>query len=559
MTTQPHLRILLNASRIFAEDEQDLHALLEQVARFISEATGDTCVIRLLTEDGQHLEPVAAHHPDPQQLAELRAYVEGTLERADQGLWAGVLRDRRLVRYLVERGRVPPEASERQAAFLRQQGIRSVLCVPLAAGDRVLGGIALARSGDRQPLSEADEAMLSQVAEVAALSIENARLIQAERNAREQLEALNAELEARVERRTAELQETVRELQQVAEQRDGERALLEALLASMTDGVLLLDREDRIRFINATAERFLGLEAGSAVGRPVAEVWEDLGQVEGLEELRRDWREILSTAAGEMELEHRVRGAEKRTLVLSLFGVPGVGTGALLHDVTEERALQAKQLERERDETVAELARRVAHELLNPLGAATNAWFLLRSRLGEQAAPALERMQTEHRRIERLVRDLLAYAEGMTLSVEIVALGEPVRAALKEIQVPAAIEVEVDVPELQVRGDRRLLRQLVEHLVENAVESMGTQGRLEIRGSEETGEVMLEFRDSGPGIAEEHRERIFDALYTTKVGGGFGLGLAAALKIAEAHGGTITLHTPEGEGSTFRVALPKSG
>lgn len=108
-----------------------------------------------------------------------------------------------------------------------------------------------------------------------------------------------------------------------------------------------------------------------------------------------------------------------------------------------------------------------------------------------------------------------------------------------------------------LEADARQLQELFGNLVENALQSMDRQGRLRVEAVADGGGVVVRIADTGPGIPEKVRERIFESFFTTRpTGQGTGLGLAICRRIAEAHGGTIRLGETSGEGTTFEVRLP---
>lgn len=118
------LRALAAASRSFAEAVPDYEALLGTVAERIAEATGDACTVRLLSEGGLWLRPVAAHHPDPALKAAIWEVMRGTADRTDSGVWRPVVEEGRVVRLGVPREAILPEASEAQAEFIRRPPCR---------------------------------------------------------------------------------------------------------------------------------------------------------------------------------------------------------------------------------------------------------------------------------------------------------------------------------------------------------------------------------------------------------------------------------------------------
>ena len=137
--------------------------LLEKIADRLAMATNAAVSVRALTPDGQCLIPLIAFHPDP-TLREAMAAVMAETQLANHGLWLPVIRERQPRRWRIPPGSPPPEASARQATFLKRFPIRAALAVPLQVEDRVVGGVSLMRFTD-QGFTDHDQALLVAAAE----------------------------------------------------------------------------------------------------------------------------------------------------------------------------------------------------------------------------------------------------------------------------------------------------------------------------------------------------------------------------------------------------------
>ena len=182
---------LVHASHLFAEAAPDGDSLLRLIAEYVGGVTGDACTIRLLSDDGETLEPAAVHCPDGELRAAIWEMMRKTSRRPDFGLWRTVVEDRRTYRTPIP-GEIPPGCSRAQAAFMRRHLVSTYMAAPLIARGRVLGGIALIRIGEAAPLTSDDEAFLYDLAERAALAYDNVRLYN---EAQAQLETLRAVVE----------------------------------------------------------------------------------------------------------------------------------------------------------------------------------------------------------------------------------------------------------------------------------------------------------------------------------------------------------------------------
>ena len=200
------LKLLCDLSRNFSEVIEQEADLFTAIATQIGNATGDGCTVRLLEDDGALLPGVAVFHPQAEYATALRALTSLTSQFADSGIWRGVVGQRKSMRVSVSSQAIPSDASPEQVAFLQRYPACFFMAVPLIARSRVIGGISLVRFEDR-PFREDDEAFLQELADRAALSIDNARLLTSERHARQQAErAEEIAVEALAERVRTELE-----------------------------------------------------------------------------------------------------------------------------------------------------------------------------------------------------------------------------------------------------------------------------------------------------------------------------------------------------------------
>ena len=172
-------RLLADASRAFAEASLDLPAVLDIVARRVVEALGGTCLIRLVSADGQWLEPAASYHPDPEARAFGEAMFAAAPERVTEGLNGRVMQTGQPVLIpVVDQERFRAAIKPEYAAYLERFGTHSVLIVPLRVRGRLLGVLSAARETPGRPYTPEDQALLQELADRAALAVDNARLYQ---------------------------------------------------------------------------------------------------------------------------------------------------------------------------------------------------------------------------------------------------------------------------------------------------------------------------------------------------------------------------------------------
>jgi signal transduction histidine kinase len=243
-------------------------------------------------------------------------------------------------------------------------------------------------------------------------------------------------------------------------------------------------------------------------------------------------------------------------------------TRELRHALEGLQAAQDELVKRERLAILGQLAGGVGHELRNPLGVMTNALYYLEAVLTDvppTVGEYLGILRTQIGLSERIVTDLLDFARVKSPERQETPLEQLVNDQLARIAMPPNIHIESvfpsDLPAVCV--DRVQMGQVVLNLITNAVQAMvgsrapaETAGNLLLRGRVlETHQVELQVRDSGPGIAPEHLEKIFEPLFTTKARG-IGLGLAVSRTLARANGGDITVTSQPGAGARFSLTLP---
>jgi len=171
------LATLARSSAAFAAATLDYEAALDAVARFTAELTGDACVVRLVSEDGEWADAAAVHHPDSTRLLAVRGIVGSRRQRVDEGFSASVLRTgAALLVPAVDQDQLRATIPSEAWPLLDQVPVRSLLVVPLRARDRVIGTLALLRDRADQRFDDEDRAFLQEVADRAGLAIANARL-----------------------------------------------------------------------------------------------------------------------------------------------------------------------------------------------------------------------------------------------------------------------------------------------------------------------------------------------------------------------------------------------
>ena len=335
-----------------------------------------------------------------------------------------------------------------------------------------------------------------------------------------------------------------------------ERHKLEAILTSMVDAVVAIDRQGRVIMVNLAAEDLLGVRREEVIGRPAAEVLPAT-----LCALVQDAVAQRRLVAAELPGESGERLVEIRCAPIQGNG-KDAGTVAVLRDVTELR--RSERLRRE-------LTANVSHELRTPLTSIKGfSETLLGGAMRDETTSRrfLEIINAEADRLVKLVDDLMDLsrleARGVALElapVDLPALIEEMVAHLRPLAGGRHLDVCAGPRGTMVLGDRNRLAQVLTNLIDNAIKFTTERGRVEIAWQDQNGSVLVTVRDDGRGIPASDLPHIFQRFYkadrSRSGNSGSGLGLAITRPIVEAHGGRITVQSREGDGTTFAVVLPK--
>ncbi len=357
-----------------------------------------------------------------------------------------------------------------------------------------------------------------------------------------QLSSAYLQLEQRAERLGHELAKSrddrVRQLAEKEHLAERLSKLLEALPA----GVVLLDGDGRIIELNPAARQLLG-------DVPLHTPWSliesrlFLPGEEGDERLMVDGRRV---AVSENQLDQHP------------------GSLMLLRDVTEAHQLRDRLERRERLSAMGETAAKLAHQIRTPLSSAMlYVGHLSGDALnGEQRQKFSKRLMERLQLIERQINDMLAFSRSHADHIQPIDLSELLSGVLSLVQSLAdARGARVSFTDrsgggLWVMGNADGLQGAVANLINNAMDHGGSGVRIRLDLSRTTDDkVRIEVHDSGPGIADDIAEQVFDPFFTTR-SDGTGLGLAVVQSVILAHRGRIHLERDAGEGACFSIELP---
>jgi PAS domain S-box-containing protein len=365
-------------------------------------------------------------------------------------------------------------------------------------------------------------------------------------------------------------------LMDITERREIERRLhkqqefAHKLVESFPDLILVLDTQARYTFVSPRCREVLGY-LDDEIGEMKLG---DRTHPEDHPRLMALFKDIVNGQQSFASLELRVRHklGEWRRILFNfspLFDESEKIEGVVLsgRDVTDLKRLEEQLIQAEKLAAMGQMLAGVAHELNNPLTAILGVTELVREREGldESMKRQLDLTHRQARRAARIVQNLLEFSLPASPQRKVIDLSTIIERtlqlhehSLRRNQVAVDFTPRSDLP--PVVGDANQLIQVFLNLVSNAeqaIREVRESGRIQIRLSAASGNVIVTVQDDGVGISPEAMPKLFDPFYTTKrPGGGTGLGLSICLSIAREHGGTIQAESLPGGGSAFRVYLP---
>ena len=355
---------------------------------------------------------------------------------------------------------------------------------------------------------------------------------------------------------------------------DDTGARLAAIVASSDDAIVSKDLNGIIQTWNRGAERIFGYTSAEVVGQPITIIIPDDRVNEEAEVLRRI---CAGESVDHFETVRRTKDGRLIGISLTVSPIPGrsgriTGASKIARDITEQKRLQreAAQGSHIKDEFLATLS----HELRTPLNAVLGyAMLLCDGALStEQQIKAASVIRRNADALARLVDDLLDTSRivtgKMNLRLGLCDIGGVVREALDSVrQAIEAKSLRLDVsiaPGEPLVGDAERLRQVLWHLLTNAIKFTPSGGTITLRVEHLDTGVRIIVGDTGIGIPACAIPYIFQRFWqvestSTREHGGLGLGLAFARHLVELHGGSLTVESPgPGMGSEFRVELPRA-
>jgi two-component system phosphate regulon sensor histidine kinase PhoR len=355
----------------------------------------------------------------------------------------------------------------------------------------------------------------------------------------------------------ASINRLARRIRESADDAMREKTQLEAVLSSMVEGVIVMDREGRVLLVNPRAREMLSIW-GEFKGRPVPEII----RFPAVDQALQDAAESDGIVVRELHIE----SDKKRALLMHATGFPQSdprdGTVAVFHDVSELRRVDAVR---------RDFIANASHELRTPLTSIQGfADTLAKTEVSpEQRAQYLDVIARNTRRMSNLIDDLLTLSRiesgASSLEIGVLDLRRVVETVLRDFEprfaeksIKATLHADA-VP--ACRADRDALEQVLSNLLSNAARYSNPESRVDVYIERVDGAVEIRVQDSGIGIPKEELGRIFERFYRVDAArsralGSTGLGLSIVKHLVSAMGGKLNVESEPGQGSSFRFTLP---
>ncbi len=408
--------------------------------------------------------------------------------------------------------------------------------VPCVVRDRMVAIIGVGRESSGALLTSEDTDLLRALSGYVAIAIDNSLLYRSEQEKAEELARL--------------------------------KEFSENIIESVNVGILVIDFDGRVTTWNSALEEIFGMSRERSFGRSIFEIF-DRDLIETVQNVIGEEGWALSEARHIYKYSAATEDGRPLTLNISLApfeAAPGVVTGTLVvfENVTERMQLEQQLLEREKLSSIGLLAAGVAHEVNTPLAGISSYAQMLLAQIAENdpKRKLLEKIHVQTLRASGIVNNLLNFSRtGDTQFREVdisevlentIQLLEP---QLRNSMVEIVCNHGEDLP--PAHGNASKLQQVFMNLILNARDAMPGGGQLTINSRLIETSIVVDFRDTGMGIAPEHIARIYDPFFTTKeVGQGTGLGLALSYGIIQEHSGRMFVESRPGEGAHFTIKLP---
>lgn len=339
---------------------------------------------------------------------------------------------------------------------------------------------------------------------------------------------------------------------------------LDAIINTTADGIIVIDAQGRIQAVNPAAERLFGYAAHEMLGRNVSMLMPSPHREEHDSYIARYLETGRATIIG---IGRQVEAVRKDGTTFPVHLSVGEMTlhgerafTGILHDLTTRVEIETRLREQTALARLGEMAAVIAHEVKNPLAGIRGAVQVFGSQMPDTDSrkSVLKEIVSRIDALDQMMKDLLLFARPPTprrSPTDVVPLVASTVSLLRQDPAWKEVDIDVDGSAPAVSADADMLRIVFQNLLINSAHAMNGKGRIRVAVGSSESECRIAFSDSGPGIPNEVREKIFTPFFTTKARGS-GLGLPTAKRLIEAHDGQLAIDSPQTGGTTVVIRLP---
>ncbi len=366
---------------------------------------------------------------------------------------------------------------------------------------------------------------------------------------RRELEEVNQILQESLEIRSASLKLTSQKLSE-------EMKKLEKILATLEVGIALVDKSGAFIKVNRAFEEILSIDKDTLEKTKLPEIFRKSISCIECSDLN-----CFQSDQTKFTFKLQIDGQEKFLLIEKMPIEETTYFLVTIRDITLEKKWEEEIARYTQLETLRVIASGLAHDLNNLLGAIVNTVELIFARfsykLPQETLQKLETIKKTSLRAKSLTQQLLIYGKSLILSIEQYSLSTWLKDLVELALAGSKIEVQYQFdPEVRsIQGDKNLLSIALHDLILNARHAMKDRGFIKISVAKEASFLVISILDTGPGMPEEIKNKLFQPFITTKPGG-TGLGMFSAKRIIEAHGGKIEIDSSPGKGTLVKIYLP---
>lgn len=237
-----------------------------------------------------------------------------------------------------------------------------------------------------------------------------------------------------------------------------------------------------------------------------------------------------------------------------------IGSNTVLRDISDLHKTKktVDNLKEKRLEEIGQLSSRIAHDIRNPLTTINTVLTLMKMSdfsNDKRYIKYLETLTRQQKKLVRLTSEMIDFVQPKPIKLEKTSILKIIHNTINEIDIPKEIQIEIPTNDATLLCDSFKIETVFSNLVSNAVQVLGSSGKISITIQKTHNCIIIRIQDNGPGIPEDKLGKIFDPFFTTRETG-TGLGLLSCKHIIEQHGGSIDVETKETKGTAFIINLP---